>query len=515
MTLRARNTAVIVATALGLLTFWLLALPACCYSQQNTAATTSGLRGCRGLELDTNLQIVNGPSNLFTVAFTLRNISDVACLLDHGSYGANGSPTIPDRTAPNGKVFSLSSDSDNRVSRARPSSMAPLTLEPGKFAYMTISWKTKPLIETEPCIKPFAINWPALVVAPPLLKPLCSDVEVSEFTLGAFPNLINSGEAGWDGAGKRLLRLTSDRSQYYRGERFFLHVSRDNADAIAPPADDACPTVYLRERSSDGRTLFRAKSPSTFVTCHRPTVGPGVAASASAPGDWNSGFDLNPDFSDTLGNWDRLEEHSFQVFEVVAVPDDGAVRFVHSNVLRIRFVDASVISRKWGEHEKGLGVDLTLDKDTFGLGEDIPLHLAVENFDSAVPVYGSVVPDSLCGVGQFFTIEVRDAAGQTLPMGQRSHGNPSFQQSPGSVCLNTVSPYPKGKAVPYEATLGQEGWLPNRPGTYTVVIRLIPWIESRIDSTVPSLVRPAPQNYANVYSAATLHIIDRRSSPSN
>jgi hypothetical protein len=513
MTTRARNTAVVVAAALGLATFWLLGLPARCYSQQNTAATTSGLRGCRGIDLETNLQIVTGPSNLFTVAFTLRNISDVACLLDHGSYGANGSPTVPDRTAPNGKVFSLSSDSDNRVSGARPSSMAPLTLQPGKFAYMTISWKTEPQIETDPCIEPVAINWPALVVAPLLLKPLCSDVEVSEFALGAFPNVINSGAAGWDDAGKGVLRLMSDRSQYYRGERFFLHVSRDNADAMAPTSDDVCPTVYLRERSSDGRTLFRAKSPNTFVTCHWPTVGEGgAAASAPAPGDWKSGFDLNPDFSDTLGNWDRLEEHSFQVFEVVAVPDNGSVRFVHSNTLRIHFADASAITRKWSQHQKGLGVNVTLDKDTFGLGEDIPLHLAVENFDSAVPVYGSVVPDSLCGVGQFFTIEVHNAAGQVLSTGQRSHGKPSI---PGSVCLNSVSPYPKGQTVSYEATLGQEGWLPNHPGTYTVVVTLIPWVESRMDSAVPGGIRPAPKDYANVRSEATLYIIDRRSSASN
>jgi hypothetical protein len=49
-----------------------------------------------------------------------------------------------------------------------------------------------------------------------------------------------------------------------------------------------------------------------------------------------------------------------------------------------------------------------LDKDAYKLGEDVPLHIAVENFDAPVPINAtSPVWDPYAAIG----VEVRDAMG--------------------------------------------------------------------------------------------------------
>jgi hypothetical protein len=155
-------------------------------------------------------------------------------------------------------------------------------------------------------------------------------------------------------------------------------------------------------------------------------------------------------------------------------------------------------------------VDVTLDKDTFAVNEDIPLHLAVENFDSESPVYGSGVPDDFCDGTSFFRIEVRDVAGLTLLQSERTRAKNAYDEISGSLC-GALTPYPKGKAMSFETTLGHEGWLPKHPGTYTVVVALIPWLKSKNESDTPG-IRAVPNGYAIVQSEVTLHIIESRAS---
>jgi len=114
------------------------------YSQGVTATGAVNVGNCRLVDFDTTFELVNGPGDYFTAAFGLRNISGRPCLLDRGSYGANGSPTNPDRTDPWGKVFVTTLDSTDRVWGTAPVIEPPAILDPDRAAYFTIRWKSKP-----------------------------------------------------------------------------------------------------------------------------------------------------------------------------------------------------------------------------------------------------------------------------------------------------------------------------------------------------------------------------------
>ena len=186
-----------------------------------------------------------------------------------------------------------------------------------------------------------------------------------------------------------------------------------------------------------------------------------------------------------------------EVSQLVGSVDDSKLHFASSNVLRIQLGDPSNISRKWGPRVKGIAADITLDKDTFRVGEDVPLHLAVENFDAPVPLYSwDPVWDPCMVIG----LEVEDRDGHVLTVSQRL---PQL-----SVCTGHgfgPRPVAQGKVISLERTLGREGWLPNQPGTYTVVITWAPCFDPRNQAS--SAGRPADlKPYAVVRATATLRI---------
>ncbi len=180
-----------------------------------------------------------------------------------------------------------------------------------------------------------------------------------------------------------------------------------------------------------------------------------------------------------------------EVWQLVGTPDDGPIRFASSNVLRIELADPSAIPRKWGPRQKGVAADITLDKEKFQIGEDVPLHMAVENFGAEVPVYSG---DPLWDPCSVVSLEVRDASGHSLPVSERF---PSF-----SICTGHgfgPRPYAKGKVVPLERTLGGEGWLPSHAGTYTVVVTWAPCAGAKAD------LKP----YAVVQAVATIDVLPK------
>jgi hypothetical protein len=294
-------------------------------------------KNCRAVDVDTKFRLTNGPDEEFAVVFDMRNVAGHACVLDHGSYGANGSPTVPDRTDPWGKVFVPTADSKNRVwGTGKVAEQAVPILEPDKSAYLTIHWRTKPTKQNDPCIQPVAVNWPVLIVAPSLFKPLCSEIEVSSFGLDEVPPPDElKSETGQDSESKVLV-LASERSVYHEGEEIRLHVSLATLDAAISVTKDTHPTVYLRQRSSDGTTEFRATDPLPHRGCQPGDSHMGITVRIFEEIDWKKGFDLDPDFCGSVIRPKRLGDYSFQVFK--AIPSSGgAVRFVHSNVLHIQF----------------------------------------------------------------------------------------------------------------------------------------------------------------------------------
>lgn len=448
---------------------------------QGSVVNSMGASNCPTADFDTSLNFASEPSNYYAIIVDKQNISGHSCIFDGPVYG----PTFyPDRVSGD-RPFALCYDC--KIPLAQRTTWRPLTLDPGEVARQRFQWKTVPPNEGTRCLQPSWMSGPQLLlVAPSLLKQICSDIEVTRFNLAVSADSDTTEATDIKRVGN--LKLFSDKNTYYQGETFSLRVSRTEPEIETPSKQNSCPTLYLRARSPDGTTRIDELQPLAFKGCQKAVLG-------HEPGDWNSGFDLD---SGANSRWEGVGEHEFQVFQLADSTDESQIRFVSSSVLRIQIADPSLTQRRWGQRVKGVAADVTLDKDTYRLGEDIPLHLAIEDFAADVPLFSwDQVWDPCMVVG----IEVQDAAGHPLGVNER------FPHS--SICTGHgfgPRPLPKGKIVPIERNLRAEGWLPNRPGTYNVVVSWAPCFGRRDDLPSGKWVADL-KPYAVVHATATIHVL--------
>lgn len=456
---------------------------------QESGVNTSGASDCTIADLDTNLSFANEPSNYYAIIVNKRNISNHDCIFDGLRYGPS---FVPDRV-PGDRPFAMCYDCENRLANGPYPLVRPLSLAPGQMVRQEFRWKTSPPSEAIRCLQPKWMSGPAMLVAPSLIKQICSDIEVSRFTL-----VPNSDPTATETQNKGVppvheFKLSSDKDMYYAGEEFSLRVLSTAASDQAPAKPDSCPALYLRERSPNGATRIDQVQPLAFKGCSQATLG-------YESGDWKSGFDLD---SGANSRWEGIGQHEFEVFQLAGSTDEAQVRFVSSNVLTVKIADPTLIQRRW-ERAKGVGADISLDKDTYRLGEDVPLHLAIEDFEADVTLYTwDPLGDPCMVVG----IEVQDAAGHPLPVNER------FPNS--SICTGHglgPRPFPKGKVVPLERRLRAEGWLPNHPGTYAIVLTWSPCSGWRKET--PTGWEAALKPYAVVHAKATIHVVSEAGSVS-
>lgn len=285
-------------------------------------------------------------------------------------------------------------------------------------------------------------------------------------------------------------QLTSDKSTYYQREWFSVHVFVDHTGSEEHLEEASCPILYLRQRSPDGKTRIDEVHPIAFKGCRSTVLG-------HQQDDWQSGFELD---SGANSRWEGVGEHTFQVFQLAGSADDPQLRFVSSNVLRIQIADPSTLSRRWGSRVKGIAADISLDKDTYRLGEDIPLHLAIENFDADVPVYSGDPVWDPCAV---IRIEVQNAAGRAIDETERTGDGVCTGHGAG------LRLYAMGNVVSMEKSLRSERWLPNHPGTFTIVVTWAPCMGPTEDVSGPG-IRAMPfkcSEDAIARASATIHIV--------
>jgi hypothetical protein len=403
---------------------------------------------CNRAALDLDVVFLSS-NNEMTVAFNLRNTSQNSCVpqLDVSF------PMFDPEQSQKIKPFDLCTDCEDRLPNGEYRAHDPLVLNSGDVAHQTYRWKTVAPNETVTCLPLRALFNPVLVVAPTLFKPVCSEIAISRIYPGEFVPSAPNDESHTDEAERdEVFVLSSRKPRYFQDEMFTLHAGL--ADTVAaPPSGKECPTLFLRERSPDGSTRFDEVRPNAFKTCETYTLG------SDRNADWQSGIEVD---SGMRTRWSGIGEHSFELFQLVGSPRDAKIQFVRSNKLTLQIDDPALIARNWQGKVNGVGVDVTLDKDTYKLGEDVPLHIAVENFDAPVPVYAtSPVWDPYPAIG----VEIRDVLGRPLPEDER-FAMQTFWTGHG---LGPML-FPRGKLVTIERTLVGQGWLPNRPGLYTVVV---------------------------------------------
>jgi hypothetical protein len=260
-------------------------------------------------DFDISPQFVNGPDDYYSIVIKQQNLSDHDCVFDGVRYG------IPFHPAGRAFVPCLECINDK-----------PLTLKPGQTSQHTYRWKTRPTKEGGACVQSASMDGPVMVESHTLLKPLCSDIEESRYTV-----------AGTSPAGRQIPRfnLTSEKTTYYEGEAFAVRVALAGRRRAVRPGVETCPTLFLKERFPDGGTYIEEIQPRAFQGCQQHGF-------AHQEGDWRSGFELA---SDVRNPWYGVGEHAVQVFQLEAAPGDSEVQFAASNVLRVRIADPAEIPR--------------------------------------------------------------------------------------------------------------------------------------------------------------------------
>ena len=449
---------------------------------QAQALNLSGASKCTAADFIAYADFADGPGDTFTIVILKRNVSSHPCVFDGPAYGPSLAPDRIEGEQP----IELCYDCENRrlpVTQRRFE--PPITVNPGEVARQTVRWKTKPPSLNGKCLQlEWMVQDAVLLGIPSLLKPVCSEVDYSPFTLASREEAATMPDLTQTPA----LQLTSNNPEYYPGESFFVRVASPHEER---PTSGSCPLLYQWHRSPDGSTRFDEVRPVAFTGCKESAFG-------HEAGNWESGFELD---SGANSRWVGVGKHAMQVFQLVDPHDDTRLRFTASNVLRYNIIDPMTITRKWGQRAKGTAVSLTLDRDAYRVGEDIPVHIALEDFDASTPLYAwDPVWDPCMAIG----IEIKDATGHRVPVEERL---PNW-----SICTGHgfgPRPVEKGRTITIEQSLRRSGWLPSRPGTYTLIVT---WAtcsgpDSKRDES-PQKLAAEMRPYAVALAAATIHIVE-------
>ena len=473
-----------------------LLLAACSLTFAFPAFAQSGINttgsNCTTGDFDTTVEFLNGPGDFFSVVVRKRNLADHACVFDAPTYGPS---IVPDRVAGE-KPFGICYFCEKGAGPPNGPMPPPITVATGQAALQTFRWRTHASTDSSHCVTLKWMAGPILLVTPSLLKPVCSAIDVSHFTLEKTPSPVAEDQSH-KAAEPPAFELSSERSRYYAGESFSLKLEPIRPGKGSVPDPKTCPTFFLRERSPDGATRIDEVQPITSIGCK--TFMPG-----RRPINSESSFEID---SGANSRWMGVGEHTLQVLQLAGFADDSRIEFISSNVLRLAIADPATMARKWGPQVKGIAVDVTLEKDTYRLGENIPLHMAVEDFDAPVPIYSwDPLWDPCMTVG----VEVLDEHGQPIAASDRFPNQ--------ALCMGHgfgPRPIEKGKIIPIERTLASEGWLPNHPGAYAVRVRWAPCGGKTPPPTGLVTDDRAYETYAVVQAEATFHIVENGAGNTN
>jgi len=437
---------------------------------------------CMAADLDASVQVAAGPSSFYTLAFNYRNISGHDCVLEQ-----RHPPSLVPDVFPNGTRVQLCDNCLEPVPKPDHPILSPPLLKKDEFAHLAFSWKTGPADETGPCLQP---NWMSsavsqdlqhayLLVCPALLRRVCSPVQTGQYETGVFGQ--NSVPAGKEGVSLVLLQ---DSKTHYPGQQIEVAGSASEPGALLGSNQQTCPVVLQRTRSPEGDTRWDWLGNNWCKPEHIAGDGPNREVALR--------FDSGQD-----SRWGGLGDHSISLIQLLPPGENGEIRMVESNTVHLDIADNTTMPRRWGPQVKGIAVDVTLDNHTFELGEDIPLHIAMENFSADAPVVG---PTPIWDAGFVVGIAVRDACQNPI---KRSGGK--LYTGHGRML-----PYAKGVVVATERTLKNEGLLPAEPGTYSVTVTWCPDTCTGLGCGESlSLIRaPTYEHYAVVQDTETFEVVD-------
>jgi hypothetical protein len=136
----------------------------------------------------------------------------------------------------------------------------------------------------------------------------------------------------------------------------------------------------------------------------------------------------------------------------------------------------------WGPTKDGVRIALSLDKQTYTVGEDVPLHIATQIVSATRPVYGE--PDRPSGAffarwdfSRAFHLTITDEDGRVV--GNKDPSNLIFVISGSSGPIVCPAPLDVGRIYTLDFSAnGKQSLLPTQPGTYRITVLWSPYTVS-------------------------------------
>lgn len=123
--------------------------------------------------------------------------------------------------------------------------------------------------------------------------------------------------------------------------------------------------------------------------------------------------------------------------------------------LHLSMINGKFIKRNWGPNDEGRSVALNLDRDTYEVGSEILLRIALENVSSP-----SLITSPVGMLPEYIWVQVLDSKG--LPV----RPNEVPWAGNGSACGVFI----QGQVQPVELKLSQWGFQLKQPGPYEAVV---------------------------------------------
>lgn len=342
-------------------------------------------------------------------------------------------------------------------------SMSPFLLEPTQSVAFTIAWPVAADAEAASCrnVDDIFLNTDAsntesfvqIIVGGTALR-LCDPVSSG-------PYRALDSEHG-DPPRTVPLRLASNTPEYYPDEPIEIHLAADDPAHLLRAALTSCQSLLLMQRIRVPTGEMRIR----------------ITDLTSAPSRWQDGYVtmLNSDESSKIysdpavaakfpdemdyqaGSGWRAEGRSSSVEHdaaYISICDHHWQTIATSNVVQLHAATGAPQKPEWGPQSSGFALSVTVDRDTYKLGQDVPLHIAcIRNGQDwtveKVHYNPACAPD----------IQVVDSSGAPVARGlgrQQFRGGPMSDRHVAA-----------GEIVPGGTTLRDAGLLPQAPGTYRV-----------------------------------------------
>ena len=444
-------------------------------------AQSQAIPACSISDLEISFQMADGLHDQYILAANFRNITNYACALnpaaDEPVFSFRGTPPEAFGT----HCYPVGSLVHDCVTSRASVVGSSVTLEPGAVAHQSYSWKTARAQSGAQCAIPQALDNTVnqsrahfRLFSTVLLPQICSSVSASPYLSGPLPGpYVTPGNSQLFPS----IHFLPGDDKYYLNEHVPIRAVIDDPGGVLFMDEHSCPSLLLEQRRPDGWVVF-------METRSKPCISDSSTSLATTKMDVEAeirGSELGPgDNQVALSAITKLRNH--QQLTVVASP-----------ILHLNILDPATIKPKWGPQNKGIAVSLILEKDTYQLGQDIPLHIAMANLGAEHSIFG--------GEGPKVKVEVRDSCGVPLePRGEavwNTHG----------WCIE----YPRGRVVANELSLSDMGLVPDIPGSYTVTAMWSVFAEPACNIVVTSTTgEPVQLPITAESEPTTFYVVDQK-----